>query len=214
MEIFRQSLLERVPELFYSLHVDRAICLSLLSIIFLGFGPIPIRAEKPKKPSKLTELVVWNYETLIMEGALLSRGGWEKAVPLFDNPVPYPVNSPIRIMWTPRYIGEHWVSGNRAEVESKWIDYYGLVDGKLQYHPPEPCVLALGYRLARTDTLSDWKLIWSNERAGTVEQVIAYLKQRREATLDSAVRRNANRSIESLEKLLRTLKRGRRTSSC
>jgi hypothetical protein len=200
--------------LFYSLHVERALRLGLLSIIFFGFWPILIRAERPKKTSKPTELVVWKYETLIMEGALLSRSGWEKAVPLFDNPVPYPVNSPIRIMWTPRYIGEDWVRGNRAEVESKWIDYYGLVDAKLQYHPPKPCVLALGYELARTDTFSDWKLTWSNERAGTIEQVIAYLKQRLEATHDSAIRRNANSSIESLEGLLKKLKRGRGASAC
>jgi hypothetical protein len=157
---------------------------------------------------------VWKYETLIMQGALLSRDGWGKAVPLFENPKPYPASSPIRIMWTPRYIGENWARGNRAQVESKWIDYYGFVDAKLQYHAPEPCVLAWEYDLVRTDTLADWKLVWINERAGTIEQVIAYLKQRQEATPDSLIKRHANRSIEALQNFLNNFKRGRGASAC
>ncbi len=173
-----------------------------------------MRAGNTKKPSKPTELVVWKYETLIMEGALLSSEGWGKVVPLFEHPIPYPSDSPIRIIWTPRYIGEDWIKGKQAQVESKWIDYYGTIDAKLQFHSPEVCVLAREYKLVQSDTLADWKLIWSNERAGTIEQVIAYLKQRQEAIHDPAIKRNAIRSIESLQSLLRNLKRGKSASAC
>jgi hypothetical protein len=160
---------------------------------------------------------------------LLSPEGWKKVAPLLDQSIAYPADSIIRILWTPRFIGEDWIKGNRAQVESKWIDYYGSLDSKLQYHPGDVCTLVIQYDLVFTNTYikvganglqeevkgaTEWKLRWPNERSGTIEQVIAYLEKRRESTRDSIMRRNASRSISSLQNLLRRRGRGRGASAC
>jgi len=163
-----------------------------------------------------------------MQGALLSPEGWKKATPLFERAIQYPDNSKITIMWTPRVIGEDWIKGNRAQVESKWIDYYGTIDGKLQYQRPETCDVAVVrlYDLIASNAESKtggakkasnvvgWKLAWQMERAATIEQVIDYLTQRRETIRDPVIKRNASRSIVSLQKLLKSVKRGRGASAC
>jgi hypothetical protein len=119
------------------------------------------------------------------------------------------------------------VKENRAQVESKWIEEYGSIDSKLRYHPDNFHGPAMNlYDLILVDTQSDlaasktathvmeWRIVGPNMRAATIEQVISYLKQRREQTDDSATKQNATKSITALQNLLKRLKRGRGACAC
>ena len=86
--------------------VKRATPLGLSLIILLVLVPRQPLAETPKKPSKSTELVIWKYETLLMQGALLTPQGWSTASALFQRHIVYPEDGPITIVWTPRVIGQ------------------------------------------------------------------------------------------------------------
>jgi hypothetical protein len=210
--------------------VKRAIPLGLSLIMLLVLVPLQPLAETAKKPSKSTELVIWKYETLLMQGALLTPQGWNTASALFQHHFVYPEDGPITIVWTPRVIGEDWVKGNRAQVESKWVELYGSVDAKLRYHPQDfDCPAITIYDLTLTDTRNEgdpnrtatqvqgameWKVAGPNKRAATIEQAISYLNQQRERTHDLVIKQNAIRSITSLQDLLKKLKRGRGSSAC
>ena len=207
--------------------VNRAIPRTLLLITLLVLLPGRPHAKTLKKPSKPTELVVWKYETFITQGELLSPQGWKKASRLLQRPIPYPDTGPIRIVWTPRLIGEDWVKDNRAQVESKWTEEYGSIDSKLNYHPENFHGLAMNlYELVFIDTrneldasetathVREWRIVGPTMRAATIEQVISYLKQRREQTDDLVTKQNATKSITSLQNLLKRLKRGRGACAC
>lgn len=184
-----------------------------------------------EKPTKATELVIWKYETLLMQGALLTPWGWNTASELFQRAVVYPEGGVIQVVSTSRDIGEDWVKGDRAQVESKWVELYGSVDAKLSYHPQNSYCSALkiydllaltdtrdGSQQARTAIRSakawEWKMAGPTERAAPIERVIFYLSQQRERTDDLTRKENATKSITSLREILKKLKRSRVASAC
>ena len=212
--------------------VKTATSFGLSLIALLVFVPRQPLAETPKKPSKATERVIWKYETLVMQGALLTPQGWKNASELFQQAIVYPKDSPITVVWTGRIVGEDWVKDDRAQVESKYVEIYGSIDAKLRYDPQNSyCDAMTIYDLVLTDTASEdeggqsnsptqmqrareWKMAGPTRRAAPVEKVISYLIRQRDRTDDLVIKENAIRSIRSLRDTLKKLKSGRGASAC
>ena len=104
-------------------------------------------ARDAKNNGKATELVIVKYQRFIASGALLTSQGWAKAAQLFDQSLPYPQNGKILLASTGGALGEMWVKGDRAEVETKWTDYFGEIDSEFRYiPPPDPRVAMTTYQ--------------------------------------------------------------------
>jgi hypothetical protein len=173
--------------------VKTATSFGLSFIALLVFVPRQPLAETPKKPSKATELVIGKYETLVMQGALLTPQGWKNASELFQRAIVYLKDSPITVLWTGRIIGEDWVKDDGAQVESKYVEIYGSIDAKLRYDQQNSdCAAMTIYYVALTDTAledeggqsnsatqraREWKMAGPTRRAAPIEKVISYLIQ-------------------------------------
>lgn len=53
------------------------------------------------------------------DGSLLSAAGWKRASAIFATSDPYPATSDIQIMSVGGSIGEDWVKGDHAQVDSR-----------------------------------------------------------------------------------------------
>jgi hypothetical protein len=109
--------------------------LSIISALFLGAAVSPTQVLEHKKS---TELLIKRYEKLVAQGSLLTPDGWSRASILFDRSDAYPAEGEIQLISRPGIIGETQRSGDRAEVWTKWGDYYGTIDSQLRYKPAEP----------------------------------------------------------------------------
>jgi len=164
-----------------------------------------------------TEQLIKHYERMVAEGALLSRDGWARASKLFAQSGSYPANSEIQLMSTPGLIGETKLDGDRAQVETKWGDYYGTIDSNLRFK-------SVGYggsvlmgeffslvfvhhtqshkeATARSDS-GEWKIESAPlARTGTIAAAIKYVERRRDQSNDPVTRKNADRTIAALRRL-------------
>jgi hypothetical protein len=123
-----------------------------------------------------------------------------------------------------RQVGENWLKGNQAEVETKWTDYYGTIDSALRYWPPKQ-----DFPVARTsftfhlvyinkhrdigtngETLRELTGPWESKieepqmaRWTTINRAIKYVALMRDKTDDSVIKRNADRTIATLKRISR-----------
>jgi len=164
-----------------------------------------------------TEQLIKRYERMVAEGALLSPDGWTRVSKLFDEPRPYPANSEIQIISTPGLIGEAKLDGDRAQVETKWGDYYGTIDSNLRFK-------SVGYGgnvmmgerfslvfihhsqshkegMAGSDS-GEWKIEKAPfVRTATIAAAIKYVEKMRDQSKDLVTRKNADRTIAALKRL-------------
>ena len=83
-----------------------------------------------------------------------------RASKLFDQPDAYPQSGEIMVISTGGLVGEDWVKGDQAEVETKWDDYYGRIDSQLRFIPvPDgPVMMGNGFSLVCQASPSGSKL--------------------------------------------------------
>lgn len=182
----------------------------ILALVFAA------RAQDTRSHDKPTEQVVRRYLELVADGALLTSQGWKKTAVLFTGSTKFPSNGTIFLMTTDGTIGEMWMRGDEAEVQTKWTDDMGSIDSALRYHrPADPEVTMTSYvfrlRLMNeeAETTSrqgpgtrQWKIEEPlSTRWSTVEKAIAYVSKRRDETNDSEVKQHAEKTIAILNSL-------------
>jgi hypothetical protein len=175
-------------------------------------------AQVHKKPLKPTEKVVQQYEKVVAEGFLLTPEGWKHASRLWDSSDPYPKDGEIVVRSAGGSIGEDWVKGNRAQVETKWNDLYGRIDSALRYKPEGPngegiamvqefplvCVTqpSLKDEPGSGGCAGEWKIAGPQQsRVATIPVAIRYVSEMRDKSTDPINRKNANRTIAILKRL-------------
>jgi hypothetical protein len=176
-------------------------------------------AQNSKEQLKPTEQLVRRYEKLIAAGDLLTPTGWKRASQLFEKSNPYPPSGEIYVVSTGGAVGEDWVKGDRAQVETKWDDNYGTIDSALRYKPPSPSGrIAMGQifplilthaqpdgsgnSTPPTEPAAEWKFEgYLRIRSATIPAAIKYVKQMRDRSTDPAIRKNADRTIAALKRL-------------
>jgi len=115
-------------------------------VLLLSLGVVPVRGQPPQRRLKPTEQVVTRYLKLVANGSLLTPEGWKKAGLLFTDWSEFPSDGPIHLMTTGGTLGEMWMKGNRADVETKWTDDMGSIDNMLRYKPPaDPHITMTSY---------------------------------------------------------------------
>lgn len=186
--------------------------------LILTLGMLTATAQAPKSHLRPTELVVKRYERLILHGALLTPDGWKLTSRLFTKPEPYPESSEIQVEWTGTMtLGEDWNNGSRAQVSTKWNDFYGRIDSNLLFHQDRLAVLPVAESFtlifvpcdAEADKgnllgtrQGEWKIEGSlRARSADIPSAIKYLEKMREQTSDPALRKNADSSIHALKHL-------------
>jgi hypothetical protein len=181
-----------------------------------------VGAQTLQPPNKPTERVVVQYEALVKSGAFLNPEGWKNAAKLYARSSPYPPDGEIALMTVGGTLGEMWLKDNRAEIETKWTDYYGTIDSSLRYKPPQspvPVVMTsfvfhliyTNKRLEvgahgepkREETGSwEWKIDDPEiKRWATVARAIEYVTQMRDNSDDPVIKKNADKTIASLKRL-------------
>jgi hypothetical protein len=177
-------------------------------------------AQNSKEQLKPTEQLVRRYEKLIAAGDLLTPAGWKRASQLFEKSNPYPPSGEIYVVSTGGAVGEDWVKGDRAQVETKWDDNYGTIDSALRYKPPSPSGrIAMGQIFPlilthaqpggsgngappTTSLTAEWKFEGDLRiRSTTIPAAIKYVKQMRDRSTDPVIRKNAARTIAALKRL-------------
>jgi hypothetical protein len=190
------------------------------TLVILTMGTIPAAAQAPQSNGKATEMVVIQYEKLVEEGAFLTPEGWKKLGKLFAQSKPFPGDGTISLMSTGGSLGEMWINGDHAEVDTKWTDYFGSITPSLRFKPPtdDPPVVMTGYvfHLVYTNKHTDigangrimsevtgpweWKIEEpQNTRWTTVRKAIEYLTQMRGNSDDPAIQKNADKTILALK---------------
>jgi hypothetical protein len=180
--------------------------------------------QTPLNHGKPTENVVIQYEQLVANGSFLTPEGWQRASKLYEQTSAFPSYGEIYLMTTGGSLGEMWMNGDRAEVQTKWTDYFGTIDSALRYDPPKgppPAMTSFVFRLVYTNKHRDigkngevlkeiigpwrWKIEQPEaSRWTTVERALEYLTMMREKTDDPAIQRNADKTIAALKRLTRS----------
>lgn len=196
----------------------RLLCL-IVTTLFLG---LTTAAQTPHSHGKQTEQVVVQYENFVANGAFLTPEGWKMAGRLFEQSNAFPGDGVISLMATGGSLGENWVEGNKAEVETKWIDYLGTIDSALRFKPPRqdvPVIMtSFLFHLVYTnkhreigtngeiirETTGPWE--WKIEdpqivRWTTVERAVEYVSLMRDKTDSALVKKNADRTIATLKRM-------------
>ncbi len=186
----------------------------------LCLGLIQAVAQAPDAHPKSTEVVIRRYEKLIANGALLTPEGWKQAARLFDRSDPYPRNGAIQIVSTGGSVGEDWMRGDEAQVETKWNDFYGTLDAAMRYKPaPYDGSIMMGqiFPMVRTHPElgaaergkttgitqpGEWKIkATQSVRFATIPVAIKYVEELRDQSKDPAIRENASKTIAALKQL-------------
>jgi hypothetical protein len=200
------------------------------TVVVLLLAPTIVTAQAPQSSGKPTELVVVEYERLVANGSFLTPEGWKKAGKLFEQSDAYPPDGEILLMGTGGNLGEDWVKGNEAQVETKWTDDLGTIDSTLRFKPSNPLVTMTSYvfRLVYTNKHRDigrngetvrestgpweWKIAEpQSHRVATPARAIEYLALMRDKTDSSIIKMNADKTIAALK---RTMKGSGRASPC
>jgi hypothetical protein len=193
---------------------------AIIPALFLTLSTVG--AQTPQSHGKPTEQVVIQYEKLVAKGAFLTPEGWKMAGKLYDRSDAFPRHGEIFLMSTGGSLGENWVHGDRAEVETKWTDYDGTIDSALRYKPPKfnfPVTMtAYTFHLVYTNKHRDigrkgetirevtgpWE--WKIEeplmkRWTTVNRAIEYVSLMRDKIDDPAIKKNADKTIAALKRM-------------
>lgn len=190
-------------------------------ILFLSLSPAIAQAPKAHRaPPKPTELVIRQYEKLVARGAFLTPDGWKRVSRLYERPDPYPRDGEIEVISTGGLIAENWIHGNEAEVETKWDDFFGTIDGALRYKPPPyggSIMMGGLFAMVRTHQQvgtderdkttgtigpEQWKIKGSQSvRFATIPAAIKYVEEIRDQSKDPVIRENANKTIAALKGL-------------
>src|SRR5208282_485885 len=195
-------------------------CLVLL--VSFSLNVTAAMTQVDKKPLTATERLIRRYEKLIASGDLLTPAGWNRASKLFEKSEAYPQDGEISVVSTGGLVGEDWVHGDRAQVDTKWNDYYGTIDSALRLKPPTPSgsiVMAETFSLvfvrppsndagrttvASSPTAGEWKFEGAlRTRSATIPEAIEYVEKMRDQSNDPAIRKNAGRTIAALKRLMR-----------
>jgi len=193
---------------------------AVLSVVFLGV--VLVTAQAPKSQAKPTERVVVHFEKLVANGAFLTPQGWRMAGELFAQWGPYPRDNTIALMTVGGSLGETWVRGDQAQVETKWTDDVGTIDSALRFKPPHDeirsdmtsFVFHLVYTNKHRDIGANGETIreatgpweWKIDeplaiRWATVDRAIEYVEQRGNKSNDPSIRTNAASTIAALKRL-------------
>lgn len=199
--------------------------LSVLILVLLVLVP-PVTGQTIKSSGKPTEKVVIEYEKLVESGAFLTPEGWGRAARLYAESSTFSAQSEISLMGTGGAVGENWSKDGKAEVETKWKDYYGTIDSTLRFHPPNrppafdvPVAMtcyqfSLVYtdkhreigkdgQILRDSTGSwEWKIQEPRmTRWATLHQAIGYVTMMHDKTDNPIIRKNAEQTIAVLKRL-------------
>jgi hypothetical protein len=188
--------------------VVRTCAFSLAIISFLGVGALQAQVLQHKAP---TELLVKQYEKLVADGFLLTPEGWARASKLFERSEAYPADGEIQLISAPGIIGETERNADRAEVYTKWGDYYGTIDSHLRYKPAVPnggiitedsfSVVLRHRRSGGAKDSEDWLIEGPLQtRSADIPQALRYVERRRDQSNDTIIRRNAERTIAALKR--------------
>jgi len=192
---------------------------TMLLLLLAAIAP----AQGQRSEAKATEQVVAQYEKLVANGALLTPDGWKAASGLFYESNAYPTKGTIELksLASLAMIGEVWVKGDRAEVQTKWTNDFGSIDSSLRYkpHSSSPPVVMTAFQFlmiytnkhreiapngAVAETTGPWQ--WKIEgpqtnRWTTVARAVEYVAQVREGSDDPVLRGNAEKTIGALRRL-------------
>jgi hypothetical protein len=193
---------------------------TIVPALFLAAATVA--AQTPQSNGKPTEKVVIQYEKFVENGAFLTPEGWKTAGKLYDRSDAFPRDGTIFLMSTGGSLGEIWVKDSRAEVETKWTDYFGTIDSSLRYEPPKSdihlAMTAYVFHLVYTNKHRDigtsgetireitgpweWKIEDPQiKRWTTVDRAIAYVSTIRDNTDDPLLKKNADKTIAALRRL-------------
>jgi len=188
----------------------------LVGISFLALSAT-VSLAQVLQHARPTERLIKCYEKLVAEGSLLTPEGWSRASKLFARPGPYPAHSDIQLISSPGIIGETRLDGDRAQVDTKWGDYYGTIDSLLQFKGLSEyggsVMLAESFSLlyihqpradggSPSSDAGEWKIDEAGSvRAASIPAAIKYLEDRRNASKDPTLRRNAGKTIDALKHL-------------
>jgi len=178
---------------------------------------LPTGGQAPKHRLKPTEAAIRHYEKLILAGDLVTPEGWERVSQLFISAEPYPQNGEIQVEWTgTNVMGEEWNNGSRAQVDTKWNDYYGTIDSNLRFKSEFSTAIPMveSFTLVFVPRRSDgnahaasdagqgqWKIDTPLKfRIADLPVAITYLERMRDQTTEPTLRRNAERSIKALRR--------------
>jgi hypothetical protein len=179
--------------------------------------------QTPKPPDIPTVRVVKQYLRLVARREFLSPGGWARAGKLFEATGPYPADSEISLMNTGGLVGEDWVKGDTAQVETKWTDYLGSIGSNLQYKPAQfDCMVTiytylLTYTNKHRDLTADgsvkrettgppeWKMQGPEKiRWATPRRALEYVQAKHDQSTDPVIRKNAEKTIAALKRIAGT----------
>jgi hypothetical protein len=181
----------------------------LTGCLFLIVIPGSICGQSgPKSPKEVVE-EFWRLET---QGVRLTEEGWRTTDHFFAHPIPAPSKRTIAVI-SQKYkysIDELHVKGNQAEIEIAYVDL-GEIDDTLRYRPPGASYTkpVLRFHVVLTDGAgtggregSSWKI----EKPGpimwvTLDTAIRYLTLTRGKSTDTAIRKNADRTLAELASL-------------
>jgi hypothetical protein len=202
---------------------SRLIALAAIIMAALCFFAAEANAQAPKKPLKPTELVVKQGEDIVAKGLLLTPDGWKQSAKLWSSASPYPQNGEIVVESFSAMIVEDWVKDKRAQVSTKWDDFYGTIDSSLRYKPGLPnhesTMMGQSITLVCIDSkkndndrdqsnaanegcAGEWKLEGPLlNRAANIPMAIKYITVMRDKSTDPVVRKNADRTINTLRRL-------------
>ena len=180
---------------------------------------IPIAAQTPQSSGKLTENVIIRYERAVARGALLTPEGWRATEKLFAESHEFPRGGEISLMSIGGSLGETWRHDNKAEVETKWTDYFGMIDSLLRFHPPEvrATMTAYVFHLVYTNKHRDigkngeiirevtgpweWKIEDPQKvRWSTLDRAVGYVTAECAKTDDPVVKKSALKTIAALKR--------------
>jgi len=187
-------------------------------IVVLLLAPTILTVQAPQSSGKPTELVVVEYERLVANGAFLTPEGWKKAGKLFEQSNAFPPDGEILLMGTGGNLGEDWVKGNEAQVETKWTDDMGTIDSTLRFKPPRQDVVMTSYVFCLVYTNKhrdigrngetvreltgpwEWKIAEPQTyRVTTPDRAVEYLALMRDKTDSPLIKKNADKTIAALK---------------
>jgi len=195
--------------------------------VLLFLALTSVQAQTPRSNGKPTEEVVIQYEKFVAKGAFLTPEGWKLACRLYAQSREFPARGEISLMSVGGSLGENWLRDNRAQVETKWTDYFGTIDATLRYHSPKrppkstpPTMTTFVFRLVYTnkhreigtkgETIKEvtgpweWKIEEPMVRWTTLNRAIEYVSLTRDKTDDAIIKKNADKTIATLKRLANT----------
>jgi hypothetical protein len=187
--------------------------LAIIAILSLVVGASLAQVLEHKAS---TELLIKRYEKLVADGSLLTPDGWARASNLFERSDAYPADGEIQLISAPGIIGETQRNDDHAKVYTKWGDFYGTIDSHLRYRPITPPVRVMleesfsvvfvhrgGTKQVAPGDSGDWLIEGPlRTRSADIPHALRYLERMRDLSNDPTIRRNADKTITALKRLI------------